>query len=174
MREEEANVCTVYLTISINVSLWQHWVDRPPEREQGTKIRTVNDLVVGDVRVLAPWLFADIGDAVSVGVGQLTLEDLAVVDDAVVVTVGGPFVKCTVPNIGIVGFRFPAEYNTIADDVLDEVPRTWTRPAITIIAENGAGRRARERFIGYPISTSWFFGLVIHSSNNTEYSPLLV
>ena len=42
VREEDANVCTVYLTITINVSLWQHWVDRPPEREQGTKIRTVN------------------------------------------------------------------------------------------------------------------------------------
>ena len=91
VREEEANVCTVYLTISINVSLWQHWVDRPPEREQGTKIRAVNDLVVGDVRVSALWLFADIRDAVGVGIGELAGEDLTVIDDAVVVAVGGPF-----------------------------------------------------------------------------------
>jgi len=91
VREEDANVCTVYLAISINVSLWQHWVDRSPESEQGTKIRTINNVVVGDVRVSALWLFADIRDAIGVGVGELTGEDLAVVDDVVVVAVGGPF-----------------------------------------------------------------------------------
>ena len=91
VREQDANVCAIDLTISIDVSLWQHWIDWSPECEQGTKICTINDVVVSDVGVLALWLFTDIGDAVSVGVSELAGEDLAVVDDVVVVAVGGPF-----------------------------------------------------------------------------------
>ena len=90
-REEDAKVCTIDFTIAVDVGLRKDWVDRSPEREHGTKIGTVNDLVVGDVRVSAQWLFADIRDAIGVGVGELAGEDLAVVDDVVVVAVGGPF-----------------------------------------------------------------------------------
>ena len=90
-REEDAKVCTIDFTIAVDVGLRKDWVDRSPERKHGTKIRAVNDLVVGDVGVLALWLLADVGDAVGVGVSELAGEDLTVVDDVVVVAVGGPF-----------------------------------------------------------------------------------
>ncbi len=90
-RKEKAKVCTIDFTIAVDVGLRQDGVDRSPEREHGTKIRAVNDLVVGDVCISALWLFADIRDAIGVGVGELAGEDLTVVDDVVVVAVGGPF-----------------------------------------------------------------------------------
>jgi hypothetical protein len=35
-----------------------------------------------EIDVIARWTFADVGDAVGVGIGELALEDLTVVDDA--------------------------------------------------------------------------------------------
>jgi len=48
-------------------------------------------VVVSDISVLALWLFADIGDAVGIRVGELTGDDLAVINNIVVVAVGRPF-----------------------------------------------------------------------------------
>ncbi|MEN9668818.1 MAG: hypothetical protein RLZZ386_725, partial [Planctomycetota bacterium] len=91
-RKETAKICTIDVTIAVDVGLRQDGVDGSPEREHGTKIRAVNDLVVCDVGVLAGWTFTDVGDAVGVGVGELAVEDLAVVDDVVIVAVGGPLI----------------------------------------------------------------------------------
>ena len=146
-RKEKAKVCTIDFTIAVDVGLRKDRVDRSPEREYGTKIRAVNDLVVGDVGVLALWLFADIRDAVGVGVGELAGEDLAVVDDAVVVAVGGPFGDEStrkVDNKPVV----PAIERTRAADPRPDAQNQVG--AIAIIGSSGIPREVRNRLTCEP------------------------
>ena len=64
---------------------------RPPLGKQNTEVSTVDVEFAEEICVATYELLADIRDAVGVDIGQLTSENLALVNDAVLVAVGVPF-----------------------------------------------------------------------------------
>ena len=89
--EQATEICTIHESVPIEIRP-RGWRHDAPFAEEHAKIAAVDDVIHVDVTKAAAvaWLAA-IGDVVGVRVGELTVEDLAVVDDAVRVAVGGPF-----------------------------------------------------------------------------------
>ena len=90
-REHDPKICAVHEPVAVDVSTRECRAGWAPEGEQYAKVGAIDNSIQIEIDVMARWTFADVGDAVGVGVGELTIEDLAVVDDVVVVAVGGPF-----------------------------------------------------------------------------------
>ena len=89
-REQDPQVGTVHESILVEIGFGERRV-RPPLGEHDAEIGAVHVEVTVDVGIHAGGLLADIRDAVGIGISNLAGEDLSVVDDAVVVSVGGPF-----------------------------------------------------------------------------------
>ena len=88
IREQNAEVGTVYDAVDVEVARDRRsgagcWA---PVGKQYAKVAAVNGAVDVDVADA----FAGVRDTVIVGIRELSDPDLAVVDDAIVVAVGGP------------------------------------------------------------------------------------
>ena len=81
-REHDPKICPVHEPVAVDVSTRECRADCAPEGEQYAKVAAIDNSIQIEIDVMARWTFADVGDAVGVGVVQLPLEDLAVVDDA--------------------------------------------------------------------------------------------
>ena len=89
--EQEAEVGAVHESVPIEIRL-RGWRDGAPFAEEHAEIAAVDDVIyvdVTDAAIVAG--LAAVGDVVGVRVGEGTGKDLAVVDDAIGVAVGGPF-----------------------------------------------------------------------------------
>ena len=100
--EQEAEVGAVHESVPIEIRL-RGWRDGAPFAEEHAEIAAVDDVIyvdVTDAAIVAG--LAAVGDVVGVRVGEGAVEDLAVVDDVVVVAVVGPFDQQDSRNIGLV------------------------------------------------------------------------
>ena len=89
--EQAAEICAIHESVPIEIRP-RGWRHDAPFAEEHAEIAAVDDVILVDVaKAAAVAGLAAIGDVVGVRVGEGAVEDLAVVDDVVVVAVGGPF-----------------------------------------------------------------------------------
>ena len=91
--EHDPQISTIHNAIAVDVSAWECRADWSPEREQYAKVAAIDNSIQIEIDVIARWTFADVGNAVGVGVDDLAEQDLAIVDNTVIVAVGVPFDK---------------------------------------------------------------------------------
>ena len=89
--EQATEICAIHESVLIEIRP-RGWRNDAPFAEEHAEIAAVDDVIHIDVTDAAAVAgLAAVGDVVGIGIGELTVEDLAEVDDVVVVAVGGPF-----------------------------------------------------------------------------------